>query len=227
MRRLLFVAILLLGLPPVLKAQAPSPVNVNDMVLEVMRTDLGKNKEAMAMWLPQEFFLAAGLAQSPGLDATGLAKDLDFLLDYAVFMVQAKAKGEDGPKSLSTAQLRASTVLVDETGHAVKPLSELPPKVESMLNLVRQSFASRGNEDFRLLVFPGREGAGKRLFASPLRKGSLTLKVGKVDEFPGMAMSWKTPLASCVKPRPCGKCGESFQAAWSYCPWCGQAGGAR
>ncbi|GLH72954.1 hypothetical protein GETHLI_14560 [Geothrix limicola] len=227
MRSLLLVATLLIGLSPVLSAQTSGPVNVNDMVLEVMRTDIGKDKEGMAMWLPQEFFLAAGMAQSPGLDSGSLAKDLDFLQDYSVFMVQAKTKGEDGPRSLSTAQLRASTSLVDEAGRAVKPLSDLPPKVENLLNLVRQSFASRGNEDFRLLVFPGRTGADKRVFASPLRKGSLTLKVGKVDEFSGMTMTWKTPLASCVKPRPCAKCGETFQAAWSYCAWCGQAGGAK
>jgi len=224
MRPLLLAALLFL---PVSALRAQAPVNVNDMILEVMRTDLGKNKEAMAMWLPQEFFLAAGLAQAPGLDPKELEKELDFLLDYTVFMVQAKTKGEDGPQSLSSAQLRAHTTLVDEAGRVVKPLSELPPKVDSMLNLVRQGFASRGNEDFRLLVFPGRDAATKRLFASPIRKGALTLKLDKVEAFPGMSLAWKTPLASCVKPMPCLKCGEMVQAAWSFCAWCGRPAGGK
>jgi hypothetical protein len=103
----------------------------------------------------------------------------------------------------------------------VKPLTDLPPKVEATLNAVRQGFASKGREEFRLLVFPGR-GADGTPFASPSRRGTVTLKVAKVGEFPGLALSWKTPLASFVQPVACGKCKEPLQPAWSFCPWCAQ-----
>lgn len=221
MRTLLLLAALLLPASMPLGAQGRTPGNVNDMILEVMRTDLGKDRQSMAMWLPPEFFIAAGVAQTPGLDPKEMEKELAFLQDYAVFMVQAKAMGEDGATSLSTAQLRALATLVDEAGRTVKPLSELPPKVESLLNLVRQGFASqRGGEDYRLLVFPGREAGAQRTFASPTRRGAITLRLGKTEAFPGMALSWKTPLASFVSPVACAKCGEALQPAWSYCPWC-------
>lgn len=222
MRSLLLFAALLLAFPLPLGAQGRPPVNVNDMVLEVMRTDIGKGRESMAMWLPQEFFVAAGMSQAPGLDPKDLERDLEVLLDYAVFMVQAKIDGEDGSMSLSSSQMRAAATLLDETGRAVTPLAELPPKVEAILNAVRMGFASKGNEDFRLLVFPGRDAQTKRLFVSPTRKGALTLKLAKVGDHPGMSLTWKTPLSSCVKPSTCAKCTEPLQAAWSFCPWCAQ-----
>lgn len=223
---LLLAAILgLAALPLQAQAQAGRPGNVNDMILEVMRTDLGKDKEAMAMWLPQEFFVAAGMTQAPGLDSRELEKELAFLKDYAVFMVQAKTKGEDGPVSLSTSQLRALATLVDESGWSVKPLTELPAKVEATLNAVRQGFSAKGREDFRLLVFPGRNQDGGSLMASPTRRGAISLRLAKADAFPGMALTWKTPLASFVKPVACAKCGEPLQPAWSFCPWCAQPAG--
>lgn len=223
---LLVAAILLSGAAPA-AAQGRGPGNVNDMILEVMRTDLGKDKEGLAMWLPQEFFVAAGLAQAPGLDPKELEKELAFLLDYAVFMVQAKTSGEDGAVHLSTAQLRTAATLVDASGRSVKPLTDLPPKVEATLNAVRQGFASKGREEFRLLVFPGRGTDGKQPFASPVRRGAVSLKLAKVGEFPGMTLTWKTPLASFVQPVACGKCKEPLQPAWSFCPWCAQAVPAR
>lgn len=219
MRTLFLLAALLISAAAPAAAQGRAPGNVNDMILEVMRTDLGKDKEAMAMWLPQEFFVAAGMAQAPGLDPKEMEKELGFLLDYAVFMLQAKSNGEDGPVHLSSVQLRAAATLVDEAGRSVKPLTDLPPKVEATLNAVRQGFAAKGREEFRLLVFPGR-GADGKPFASPSRRGAVTLKVAKVGEFPGLALTWKTPLASFVQPTACGKCKEPLQPAWSFCPWC-------
>lgn len=204
-----------------LAAQGRGPGNVNDMVLDVMRTDLGPGRESMAMWLPQEFFVAAGMAQAPGLDPKALEKELAFLLDYAVFMVQAKANGEDGPVYLSSSQLRAAATLVDEAGRVVRPLTNLPPRVEATLNAVRQGFSAKGREEFRLLVFPGQSPEGRQPFASPSRRGAVSLKLAKVGEFPGMSLTWKTPLASFVKPAACAKCGEALQPAWSFCPWCG------
>lgn len=223
MRAWFLTTALLLSLAGPLAAQGRPAGNVNDMILEVMRTDLGKDRQSMAMWLPTEFFIAAGVAQVPGLDPKEMEKELAFLQDYVVFMVQAKTMGEDGATNLSTAQLRALATLVDETGRTVKPLSELPPKVESLLNVVRQGFATqRGGEDYRLLVFPGRETGSPRAFASPTRRGGLTLKLAKSEGFPGMALTWKTPLASFVQPVSCGKCKEPLQPAWSFCPWCAQ-----
>lgn len=228
MRLLLLLAVFLMSTAAPLGAQGRPPGNVNDMILEVMRTDLGKDHQNMAMWLPPEFFVAAGVAQVPGLDPKEAEKELGFLQDYAVFMVQAKVMGEDGAISFSTSQLRAMATLVDEAGHSVKPLTELPPKVESMLNVVRQGFASqRGGEDYRLLVFPGREAGAKRAFASPTRRGMITLKLAKTETFPGMSLRWKTPLASFVSPVACAQCGELLQPAWSYCPWCAKPAPAK
>lgn len=224
---LLTVALLLSAALPA-AAQGRAPGNVNDMILEVMRTDLGKDRQNMAMWLPQEFFLAAGVAQMPGLDPKEAERELAFLLDYAVFMVQVKVMGEDGVTTLSTSQLRALATLVDESGRTVKPLTELPPKVDSLLNVVRQGFsAQKGGEDYRLLIFPGREPGTQKTFASPQRRGSVTLQLAKTKDFPGMSLSWRTPLASFVQPVACVKCKESLQPAWSFCPWCAQAVPAR
>lgn len=225
MRALLLLAAILGSAAIPLRAQTGRPGNVNDMILEVMRTDLAKDKEAMAMWLPQEFFVAAGMAQAPGLDPKELEKELAFLKDYAVFMVQAKSKGEDGAVALSTSQLRAVATLVDESGRSVKPLAELPAKVEATLNAVRQGFSAKGREEFRLLVFPGRSQDSTQIMASPTRRGAISLRLAKVDAFPGMALTWKTPLASFVKPVACAKCGEPLQPAWSFCPWCAQPAG--
>jgi hypothetical protein len=225
MRSWFWLAAVLLVLAAPLEAQGHA--NVNEMVLEVMRTDLGKDRESMAMWLPQEFFLAAGLSQAPGLDRQKLEQELDFLSDYAVFMVQAKTKGEDGPASLTTAQLRAIATLADEDGKTLKPLSELPSRVEELLNVMRQGIASKGNTEFRLLVFPGREHGSKRLFISPTRRGTVTFKLAKTTEFPGLVLTWKTPLSSFVKPSACAKCKQPLQAAWSFCPWCAEPAGSK
>ena len=227
MRVLLLLTAILFSATTPLAAQGRAPGNVNDMILEVMRTDMGKGKEAMAMWLPQEFFVAAGLSQTPGLDPKDLEKELDFLRDYVVFMVQAKTQGEDGPVSLSSSQLRTAASLVDEAGRSVKPLTDLPPKVEATLNAVRQGFSAKGRDEFRLLVFPGRSADGKQTIASPTRRGTISLKLAKVDEFPGMVLTWKTPLASFVEPAACTKCGESLQPAWAFCPWCAKPTAAK
>lgn len=218
--RLLLAATLLLT---PLGAQDRPSGNVNEMVLDIMRTDLAKDKEGLAMWAPMEFFLAAGSAQAPGVDPREMAKELAFLADYTVLMVQAKTSGEDGPVSLTTAQLRVHAVLVNEVGQTVTPMTDLPPKVESILSVVRQSMSANGGKDFRLLVFPAKDAKGKPFLASPTRKGALILRVAKVEGFPGMALTWRTPLSSFVQPVACAKCGEALQAAWSFCPWCGQA----
>lgn len=220
MRVRLLLATALLLAP--LGAQVRPAGNINEMILDIMRTDLAKDKEGLAMWAPMEFFLAAGSAQAPGVDPKEMAKDLAFLADYTVVMVQAKTSGEDGPVSLTTAQLRAHATLTNETGQSVAPLADLPPKVESMLSVVRQSLSANGGRDFRLLVFPAKDAQGKPFLASPIRKGTLSLRVGKAEGFPGMTLSWRTPLSSFVQPVTCAKCGEALQAAWSYCPWCGQ-----
>lgn len=225
MRVRLFLAAILLLAP--LAAQVRGSGNINEMVLDIMRTDLGKDKEGLAMWAPMEFFLAAGVAQAPGVDPKEMERDLAFLADYTVLMVQAKTSGEDGPASLSTAQLRAHAVLTNEAGQAVMPLTDLPPKVESMLTVVRQSMSSNGGKEFRLLVFPGKDAKGRPFLASPTRKGTLSLRVAKAEGFPGMTLTWRTPLSSFVQPVACLKCGEALQAAWSYCPWCGQASASK
>lgn len=225
LRILLSVVLCLAG--GLLRAQARPAGNINDMLLDVMRTDLGKGREGLAMWIPREFFLAAGQNQAPGTDPAAMEKELSFLSEVTVFMVRAKAMSEDGPINLTTAQLRAHTTLTNEAGQSVKALKDLPPRTEAMLNLVRQGMASSGGGEFRLLVFPLKDAAGKPFLAGPTRRGQIRLQVEAAEGFPGMTLVWKTPLSAYVQPVHCAKCGESLQAAWSFCPWCGTAVAAK
>lgn len=218
MRFLLALLLLLAGGSPNLRAQGG---DINKMLLDITRADIAKGRQAVAMWMPMDFFVAAGQAQAANLDPAELRKALAILDDFTVMMVNAKSDGEDGQVALSTAQLRTTAVLLDAKAREVKALLDLPPKLDLMLAGMRQAMSAQaGGADFRILVFPAKDADGKPL-ANPTQRGTLLLRINKVETYPGSEFTWRTPLASFVSPMNCTKCQESIQPAWSFCPWCG------
>lgn len=217
---------MVLGAALSLGAQARPGFDVNKMVPDIMRMEMGQGKECIAMWCPTRFFVAAGLSQTPSADPTDMERELAILDDFTMFAVQAKAKGDDGEVSLDAEQLRAAAVLLDAKGREVRPLREFPPKVQIMLDAMRTGMASNGANEMRVLVFPAKDMDGTRL-GSPTQRGMVTLKVRAAHGFPGVTFTWRTPLTSFASPSTCGKCKETLQAAWAFCPFCGEPARSR
>lgn len=220
--RWMTVLSLVLGAALSLGAQARPGLDVNKMVPDIMRMDMSQGRESVAMWCPTRFFVAAGLSQAPaGTDPSDMERELAILDDFTMFAVQAKAKADEQTVVLNAEELRTAAVLIDAKGREVRALREFPPKVQMMLEAMRTGMASSGASDLQILVFPGKDADGVRL-GSPTQRGQVTLKVKAAAGFPGVTFSWKTPLTSFASPSTCGKCRETLQAAWAYCPFCGE-----
>lgn len=210
---------------PQAKSRPKAPAHRADVgafVKEIMAVRVDGDDMTLAMWMPCEFFLAAGTAQ--GQDSASAEKDLAFLKPYMLFVVQVSRDDEEGTSVYSTkedVEARLSLRLPD--GKELRPLAKTPPNVlavASTMTALMGAEGDAGGKNMHVFVFSAKTPDGKLAFDTT-SKAKLALVLKPAKGFKECLLTWRTPFDAMVPATPCRKCKEDVSAKWSFCPWCG------
>lgn len=201
------------------------PRDMNAILKEVMKLAIESKQQALAIWTPYEFYLAAGQMENPQLtDAEG-EKELGLLRNYVVLAVQVAVDDDEGRKvGFPESSLRAMARLRFADGKTVRPLTpqELSPKLAATLGAVRGAMQQGSAQAMEILVFPNKTPEGTPILRAT-QPGRVTLELENSGLFRATSFTWRTPLDALVEARACTKCQEPTSAAWAFCPYCGQS----
>jgi hypothetical protein len=189
-----------------------------------MVVKLNSEQSQLAMWLPFEFFLEAGLVEG-GKSRAQVENDLAFLKPYHAIFVQSSLDQADGSSLYATEKEvlgRASLMLED--GTELKPLDKIPPLVSATLAAMKaiiRAEGDAGSANLHILLFPSANNNKPVIDAG--KKGKLTLVMKGDKRFRQEVFNWYTPFDAINHGLVCQRCKESISVKWSYCPWCGAA----
>lgn len=207
--------------PPAAK-EAPA-ADLGVFLKELMQFKMVGDRTELAILLPFEFLIEAGLAEG-GQTRQALEKEVAFLKSYLTIIVQCSYDRADGSSVYSPERdVRARSVLLLPDGTEVRPLAKVPPMVGATMAAMKVMMASEGDAggaNMHVLVFPSKDKKGKPIIDAK-KRGKVRLRMKPSGRFPNSVLTWRTPFDSIVKAPPCGKCKEAVSAKWSFCPWCG------
>jgi hypothetical protein len=219
-----------LGAAPTRAQQAePSKVDLGAFTREIMILRMEGNQQQLAMWMPPEFFVEAGMAES-GDPRKQVEKEVAFLRPFLTIIVQCGADDELGRTAyLSEQAVRARAELALPDGSTLSPLKNVPPKVAAALAGMKAAIAAEGDagsNNMHVLVFPAKDRDG-RTIAEAGGKGKLTLNLKPHAPFSAASFTWHTPFDALIPPVACSKCQEPLSGKWTFCPYCGTKAPAR
>ena len=219
---LLFAPALLCQVP----AQKSRQPDVNAALLEAAKMDVVGDNQAIAFWLPGELLKSIGRATTTSGSGDDIDKVWESLKDYQIFIVHRSYKDADGYERVASKEdLDAAIIIRDAVGHEYPALksSTLPEQTTAILEGFRRGMeqSSKGMV-YMLMVFPAKDAHGHP-FMSTTRPDRLTMLMKPQGHLHAETFVWHTPFSALSVPKDCAKCGESLQAAWSFCPYCGTA----
>ena len=215
---------------PALFCQAPTQKtrqpDVNAAILEAAKMDVVGDNQAIAFWLPDDLLKSIGHAAAQGGTGGDTDKIWESLKDYQIFIVHRSYKDADGYERVSSKEDLDTTIVIrDAAGHEYAALksSTLPEQTTTILEGFRRGMeqSSKG-VTYMIMVFPSKDSQGHP-FVSTTRPDRLTMFMKPQGHLHAESFVWHTPFSSLSVPRDCVKCGESLQASWSFCPYCGTA----
>jgi hypothetical protein len=200
-------------------------VDVGSFIKELMVLKGEGPQCQVAIWLPFDFFVEAGLARG-GTSRAEVERGLRVLKPYHAIIVQRALTHDDGSMEYASQRdVLAAAVLRLDNGDEVAPLDpeRIPPLVSGMAETMKKIVASGGGErgaSTYVLMFPATTAEGKAVI-DPSRKARLTLVLKEDSRFKEAVLVWHTPFDATKPVPPCLQCKEQVSAKWSYCPWCG------
>ena len=205
------------------RLQKPA-VDVGGFVKEIMALRLEGGQQHLAMWLPFEFFVAAGAAEG-ATPREVIERELAFLKSYNTLFFVASVERPDGTSVYaSEAEVRKRAGLRLADGTELRPLDVVPPKLSAVVAAMKAIMAQQGGagrENVHIIVFPAAPAAGKSV-VDVTRKDSLTLVLKADARFREVVFNWRTPFDALTAVPDCPRCKAGVSAKWTYCPYCGQ-----
>ncbi|MFM9960606.1 MAG: hypothetical protein ACKV2Q_05215 [Planctomycetaceae bacterium] len=199
-----------------------SQTNVGSFINELMRLEIQKDSQQLAIWMPREFFIAA--AHQEGTSLEQARTDTAFLDAYQIVLVQCgKSDIVGNTKYSSEAEVRDRAVLLQPDGTEIKPLTRIPPLVLAVTTAMKTMMANEGDEgskNMHVILFPSKSKTGKPI-VNVTAQDKLTLRLKAAGTFAETTIVWRTPFDALTANTPCRKCSESLSGKWSYCPYCG------
>ena len=213
-----------LTLLPFPTAAQEKPVDVGGFTKEIMAIKIEGGQQHLVMWLPFEFFLAAGMSDG-STPRESIERELGFLKSYITMFVMSSQEKPDGTEVFATeAEVRKRAAIRLANGAEVKPLATVPPKVAAIVAVMKTIMAQQGGadrENIHILVFPASTPQGKPV-VDTAHKDVLTLQLAADARFRAASFSWRTPFDALTSVPDCPRCKAGLSAKWSYCPYCGQ-----
>lgn len=229
-RRLLYLGLPLCYLSFVVSAMGQdgpeknAEVDLGAFVKEIMLMKLAGNHMELAMWFPFDFFVESALAEG-GTTRSQAERDVAFLKPYEILIVQRSTDDMFGrSKYADQESVRDRAVLLSRNGSELKPLDDIPPLVNATMVAMKTMISAEGDAgsaNMHVLVFPGKDKAGKPLVDTG-KRDRLTLVLKGDGNFTETKFTWRTPFDATSKSPPCSKCGEWVSTKWTYCPYCGK-----
>ena len=199
-------------------------VDLGAFTKEIMLLNFDGNQQHLVMWLPYEFFLAAGTADGT-MTRESMEKEVGFLKSYITLFVMSSIERPDGADVYaSEAEVRKRAGLKLADGTEVRPLDAVPPKLSAIVAAMKAFMAQQGGadrENMHVLVFPAATSAGKTV-VDVTRKDSLHLVLKADARFRETSFTWRTPFDALTAVPDCPRCKAGVSAKWTYCPYCGQ-----
>lgn len=222
------ICLVLLALSQDLSAQAkvvqPKPVDLGAFTKEIMAFDFSDNQTHLAIWFPNEFFVASAVSDGTTTKAEA-ERDLDFLKSYITIVVRRSYDLPDGTSVYANEkEIRDRAVLRLADGSEALPLDKVPPTVSAMLAAMKAAISSEGDAgsaNLHILVFPATTKKGEKIVDTS-HKATLTLVLKADLKFKERSFTWRTPFDSVVTVPDCPRCKAGVSGKWSYCPYCGQ-----
>lgn len=208
-------------------AQTPAqekPADLGAFTKEIMALKIEGGQQHLVMWLPYEFFIAAGMSDGT-VTRESIEREMGFLKSYITMFIMSSQEKADGTEVFATeseVRTRAAIKLAD--GTEVKPLMTVPPKVAAIVAVMKAFMAQQGGadrENMHVLVFPAATPQGKPV-VDTARKDMLKLQLAADARFRAASFTWRTPFDALTSVPDCPRCKAGLSAKWSYCPFCGQ-----
>jgi len=199
-------------------------VDVGAFTKEIMVLNFEGDEEHLVMWMPYEFFLAAGTS-ADAASRESIERELGFFKSYITFFIMGNKDKPDGTELYATeAEMRNRAFLKLGDGTEIKPLGTVPPKVAAIVAYMKTYLAQQGGtdrENMHIIVFPATTAQGKPIIDVG-RKDVLNLQLKADAKFRAVSFTWRTPFDALTAVADCPRCKAGVSAKWTYCAYCGQ-----
>lgn len=206
--------------PPSYQMRTPAETNLGDILQDLQKFRASDTHFYLLIWMPSAFWAKAMQSNGDDPGSTQNRKVLALFDNYTV-VVSTKTRQSFGEEDEYAGQdeLRKSLRLLGDDGKAYSPLddkrlgSEMK-MIAAMLKTVLNQIDEKNADQMHILVFPGKDGAGKR-FADATADGSLRFEID------GQRFAYRLPLGSLLRPRIDPVSGESFPGNYGFNPYTG------